>query len=231
MKRFYKQASVEPVSDGFTIRLDDRPVKTPERKALILPNSVLAEAIAAEWQGQGEEIDPRNMRLTGMANAAIDRIMPDRAVFVDAIAAYGETDTLCYRAEPGDALASQQEVVWEPILQWAETRYDIHLIRVAGIVHRGQPRRSLSVLRDAVAIQNPFSLAAMSIMVSTSGSLVAILALQQSAFGADVIWDAVCLEELWQEELWGSDREAQEKRALKRAEFDDAVKFCHLVGD
>ena len=37
--------------------------------------------------------------LTRLAGTALERIAPDPAPTVDAIARYGETDLLCYRAE------------------------------------------------------------------------------------------------------------------------------------
>lgn len=229
MKRFYTSVTVEPVDDGFALLLDGRLVKTPGRASLILPSALMAQAIADEWAGQGEEIVIASMPMTGFANAAIDRIAPDPGRFVSDIAAYGETDTLCYRADPGDPLAERQHAEWEPILQWAENRYDIRLIRVAGIVHQPQSTHSLSRLTSVVKAFDPYVLAGLSTITTIGGSLVSSLAMLEQAFDSGAIWRAVCLEELWQEELWGADAEAEVTRALRRATFDDAYRFCCIA--
>lgn len=229
MKRFYTSVTVEPAGDGYALLLDGRPVKTPARASLVLPDRSLAQAIADEWARQGDKIDIASMPMTGFANAAIDQIAPAPERFVDEIAAYGQTDTLCYRADPGDPLAARQQQEWDPILQWAENRFDIRMNRVAGIMHLPQSPHSLSRLKSAVSALDPFTLAGMSTLTGIGGSLVCALALLDQAFESGQIWRAVCLEELWQEELWGADAQAQETRELRRAAFDDAYRFCCIA--
>lgn len=230
MKRFYSTVTVEPGEGGLAVLLDGRLVKTPARATLLLPRADMAQAVADEWAGQGEDIVIGSMPMTGLANAAIDRIAPDPARFVRDIAAYGATDTLCYRADPDDPLAQRQQQEWDPILEWAESRYDIRLIRVAGIVHQPQPSHSLSRLTSVVSTCDPFVLAGLSTMASIGGSLVSALALLQQAFDGATIWRAICLEELWQEELWGADAEAVATRALRKTAFDEAYRFCCIAG-
>ena len=62
-----------------------------------------------------------------------------------------------------------------------------------------------------------------------SGSLVATLAVVESAGTAEEIWDAACLDELWQEALWGADHWAQKNRSDRAAEFMAAVRFLDLL--
>lgn len=226
MKRFYKTVATQAVADGHALLLDGRPVKTPMRQPLVLPTLAMAQAVAAEWERQGEEIVIASMPHTGFANAAIDQVLPQKQRFVDEIAAYGESDTLCYRADLGDPLADRQDREWEPVLQWAENRFDIRLVRVAGIIHQPQSTHSLSRLKAPVASMNAYELAAFSTLTSIGGSLVSALALIEKAFDSETIWRAICLEELWQEELWGADGEALATRAHRRAAFDAAYHFC-----
>ena len=119
MRRFYTAASV---GEGRRILLDGKKVKTPGRRDLALPTDALAGAIADEWNAQDRKIDPRSMPLTGLANAAIDRIAPEPAAFARGLAAYGESDLLCYRAEGPAPLVARQAERWDPILAWAEQR-------------------------------------------------------------------------------------------------------------
>ena len=125
MKRFWKQAEVIAEAGGWGIALDGRPVRTPERAPLAVASKALAEAIAAEWDAQGEDIDPASMPLTGLANAAIDRAAPDRAAFAAPLAAYAGSDLLCYRADGPAPLVARQAARWDPLLAWARETHSL----------------------------------------------------------------------------------------------------------
>ena len=229
MRRFWKEVSLEQTSFGHAVRLDGRPVKTPTGNMLALPTRKMADAVVAEWEAVEKTVNPLAMPTTGFANAAIDRIGPDRAGFAAAIAAYGETDLFCYRAAAGEALADRQAEMWDPFLEWAGTRYDIRFVIVEGIMHQPQPEATLQILRNVVAARGTFELAAMAKLAHLSGSLVATLAVIERARTADDIWSAACLDEIWQEELWGADHWAQKNRSDREAEFMAAVRFLDLL--
>ncbi|MET3711228.1 chaperone required for assembly of F1-ATPase [Sphingomonas trueperi] len=225
MKRFWKTVTIV---DG-AIELDGRPVRTPARAALTLPTPQLAEAVADEWRSVGEELDPRAMPLTGLANAAIDQIAPNPAPFAADLARYGESDLLCYRAELPEPLVERQAAQWDPLLDWARTRYDVHFETTAGIMHRPQPAATIARLSEVVAALDPFRLAALSPLVTISGSLVAALALLEGAADPDTIWRAAQLDEDWQAEQWGDDDLAARARDVRRADFDAAARFLSLL--
>jgi chaperone required for assembly of F1-ATPase len=225
MKRFWKEVTV--AADG--VLLDGRPVRTPARLSLVLPNPALAEAIAEEWRAVEGEIDPRAMPLTGFANAAIDRVAPDPATFARGLAAYAENDVLCYRAENPPELAERQAQIWDPLLAWARTRYDSAFVVTDGIIHRAQPPETVERLSAAIAARSPFELAALSPIVSIGGSLVVALMLAEHAIEPDAAFEATHLDELWQAELWGEEWMAAEARALRRADFASAARFLGLL--
>ncbi len=230
MRRFWKEVSLEPSTFGHAVRLDARPVKTPKRNELALPTKRLADAVVAEWEAVEKTVDPILMPMTGFANAAIDHIGADREGFVTAIAAYGETDLLCYRAGEGEPLAERQAVVWDPWLEWARVRYDVGFTIVEGIMHRPQPEATLAKLRAAVAARGTFEMAAMAKLTHLSGSLILALALIERAGEAPELWKVACLDEIWQEELWGEDYFATKNRRDREAEFMAADRFLKLLG-
>ena len=227
MKRFWTTVSVEP--DG-GVALDGRPVRTPGRAPLLLPTPALAEAVADEWRAVGETIDPRAMTLTGLANAAIDRVAPDPANFAAGLARYGESDLLCYRADGPEPLVERQAAAWDPLLDWAQARYDVHFVIATGIMPVTQPPATVARLREAVAALPPFMLAGLSPVVTLTGSIVGALALVSGAASADIVWIAAGIDEDWQAELWGEDADAAATRAARRREFDAAVRFLGMVG-
>jgi chaperone required for assembly of F1-ATPase len=226
MKRFWTDVTVDAERG---IRLDSKPVRTPGRLPLILPNSALAEAVAKEWQSVAGEIDPSAMPLTGLSNAAIERVPADPAVFAANLAAYAESDLLCYRAEEPADLVARQAVLWDPPLAWANQRYDVHFEVVSGIMHRPQPDATIERLAVAVAVRNPFELAGLSPVVTISGSLVLALALLEGEMTAGAVWAASNLDEDWQAEKWGEDDLAVKARETRRADFDAAARFLSLL--
>ncbi|HEY0086781.1 MAG TPA: ATP12 family protein [Allosphingosinicella sp.] len=229
MKRFYKTAEAVPAAGGVAILLDGRSVKTPGREALKVPTEELAEAIAAEWNDQGEDIDPRSMPLTGLANAAIDRVTPDPAAFARNLAAYGESDLLCYRAEGPRPLAERQAAQWDVLLDWARKRFAIEFETVCGVMHRNQPPATVNQLAAAVAARDPFRLAGLSPLVTVSGSLVIALALAEGAIGLEDGWAAATLDETWQAEQWGEDPLAAAAIAARRHDFVAGYRFLTLL--
>lgn len=229
MKRFYKEAVAAPAEGGSEILLDGRSVKSPARQPLRVPSDRLAGAIAAEWNAQGETIDPRTMPLTGLANAAIDRVSPDPGAFAASLARYGESDLLCYRADSPAALVARQAEAWDPLLAWARRRFDVDFETVSGIIHRPQPAATVERLGRAVAARGPFELAALSPLVTIGGSLIVALALAEGEIDLPAAWSAATLDEKWQEEHWGADPEAVQALENRRREFEAAQRFLQLL--
>ena len=226
MKRFWKDVTVDAERG---VRLDGKPLRTPGRVPLLLPTQALAEAVADEWRACGETIDPGAMPLTGLGNAAIDRIAGDPALFAAGLAAYGESDLLCYRADDPEELAARQTAGWEPLLDWARRRYDVHFEVVTGIMHRAQPPATLARLGEAVVSRGAFELAALSPIVTISGSLVAALALIEGAASAEEVWTAAIVDEEFQADRWGRDPLAEGARAVRRRDFDAGVRLLELL--
>ncbi|EZP70415.1 ATPase [Sphingomonas paucimobilis] len=229
MKRFYTHVAVLEGEAGFEIHLDGWPVRTPARAPLALPHAPLAKAIAGEWRGQGERIDPRSMPFTGLANGAIDQIAADRAGFAAGIARYGESDLLCYRAEGPGELVAREAAAWDPLLEWARRRYDVTFRVTQGVIPVEQPAETLERLGAAVGAFDPFTLAGLSTLVTLSGSLVCGLAIVEGGHDGDAIWSAAEIDEAWEVEQWGEDAEAAARSARRRAEFGMAHAFCALI--
>lgn len=228
MKRFYKAVGVVAEGGGLGVTLDGRPVRTPARALLTLPSTALAEAVAGEWHAQGDKIDPRAMPLTGLANAAIDRVAPDPAAFAAPIARYAEGDLLCYRADEPPELVARQSEQWDPMLNWARARYDVAFAVTSGIIHAPQPQATIERLGAVLGSLDPFAVAALQPLVTISGSLIIALAVLEGALEPDTAFDAAHLDELWQAEQWGEDHLALEARAARRADFMAAARFLSL---
>ena len=229
MKRFYRNAVSQPAEGGYEILLDGRGVKTPARAPLIAPSERLGQAIADEWNAQGETVNPRSMPLTGLANAAIDRVEPDPEAFARSLAIFGESDLLCYRADQPRGLVARQSEQWDPLLAWARRRYDVDFEVVTGIMHRPQPERTVSQLERAAAARGAFELAALSPLVTVSGSLIIALALAEEEISLETGWFAATLDEQWQLEQWGADAEAEKALDARRQDFEAGYRLLKLL--
>ena len=229
MKRFWKEAVAVQGSGGWTIELDGRPLRTPARALLSVGPEPLARTISAEWQEAGETVDPRAMPMTGLANAALDRVATDSASFAEGLAKYGESDLLTYRAEGPASLVELQEARWDPLLAWARRRYDIDFVVTHGINFVPQPAATVQRLAHAVAAIEPLALAGVAPLVTIGGSLVAALAVFDQAVAPEDAWAAVSLEEAWQLQKWGSDAEAEAALDNRRRDFLNAARFLDLV--
>lgn len=231
MKRFYTSASIVDDPAGFGISLDARPLRTPARVPLLLPTRALAEAVAAEWNAQTESIDPRSMPLTGLSNAAIDRVAPQPHAFADTLARFAENELLVYRADHPPALVNRQSSQWDPWLAWARARYDIDFVVVTGIIHRPQPAATLDRITAAYRALDAFRLAALNPVVTISGSSVIGLAVVEAQMDAPTAWAVGHLDELWQAEQWGNDPLAEAAHQERQNDLDAAVRFLRLLQD
>ena len=171
-KRFWKTAEVAEAGEGWTVTLDGRAVKTPAKSLLVLPSEALAARIAAEWDAQDEQVDPLAMPFTRSANAALDKVTVQHAEVAELIAAYGDADLLCYRADAPEELIARQAKAWDPLLDWAAGKLDARLAPVTGVIHQGQDPVALAALTARVTQMDAFTLTGFHDLVGISGSLV-----------------------------------------------------------
>ncbi|MCK0165964.1 ATPase [Jannaschia sp. S6380] len=225
-KRFWKDATVETVADGFAIRLDGRPVRTPAKTELVVPSRTLAEGIAEEWRAQGERVDPMTMPLTRAANAALDKVVPQHAEVASNLAEYGGSDLICYRAPGPEGLVARQVAAWDPLVAKAAERFGAELRVTQGIVPVPQSPTALDALRARVAAMDAWELTALSEFVSLSGSLIIGLAAMEGD-PPEPLWQASRVDEDWQAEQWGVDEAEAGRVDAKRAAFFQA--HCFLT--
>jgi chaperone required for assembly of F1-ATPase len=227
-RRFWREAGVRPEGGGFAVALDGRPIRTPGRAPLVVPTRAFAEAVAAEWDAQGEVVDPRSMPATRLSNTAIDRVAHHHGAVVDMVAAYGGTDLLCYRAERA-ALAARQREGWDPLLAWAAEAFGAELRLAEGVMPVDQPAEALGRLRARVAAMGPFPLSAFHDLVTLTGSLVLGLAVAEGRIGPEEGWRLSRIDEDFQAGEWGEVEEAVEMAALRERAYRDAARLWSLL--
>jgi chaperone required for assembly of F1-ATPase len=228
-KRFYKSASVSGDAPPFEVLLDGKPVRTPARRAMALPSRALAEAVAAEWQAQGKQIDPACMPLTRLVNSAIDGVAGREAEVRADIAKYAAGDLICYRAGQPRELAQRQAEAWDPILTWARQALGARLIAGEGVVPVEQPEEARAAIAAALARLDPFALAAHHVMTTLTGSALLALAHAGGRLTAEEAWAAAHIDEDWQISQWGEDAEAKARRDRRWTEMQSASRLLGLL--
>ncbi|MBK8209926.1 MAG: ATPase [Rhodospirillales bacterium] len=230
-KRFYRNAAIGRADGGFSVLLENRPVRTPAGARLVLPTAVLAAAVVNEWLAQSETLRPETMPLTRLAATALDRIGPYRAAVVDALAEYAGSDLICYRAEDPLELVALQTALWQPLVDWAAQACGAQLAVCAGVLPLVQPQPALDALRAMIEATSDRQLAALASVVPASGSLVVALAMLHGRLDAEGAVEAALLDERWQAERWGVDQEAEARRAEIADDIRSAALFLSLASE
>jgi len=228
IKRFYKNATVENLDDGFTVVLDGCAINTPAKQPLAISIKELAEAVAAEWRAQKDEIQHDSMPMMRFVCTALDRVATNRTAVIIETIKFAETDLLCYRAAEPTELVQRQAKNWQPLLDWAETRYGARLSTTTGVTPIVQDAMALARLRTVVEAEDDFTLTGLHIATGASGSLIVGLALLEQEIDVQHAWAASHIDELWQLERWGEDAELAERLEGLRREISAAGKFLAL---
>ncbi len=229
MKRFYRTAAVVEAEGGFSVSLDGKPVRTPAKQPLLVPTRALANAIAEEWQAQGDTVNPRSLPLTRLVSIALDLVAPRRGEVVAELTKYAGTDLVCYRAETPPELAARQHATWQPLIDWAALRFDAPLAVTAGVLPVTQPADTLKAFERAVAACDTPRLAALHLATAACGSLVVAMALVEGRIDAEAAFDAAELDASFEIERWGEDTEQTHRRTALKADIALARRFVDLL--
>ena len=221
-KRFYTSAGIAEADGGFAVTLDGKPIRTPSGRQVVAPNREIAEAIAAEWNAQVETINPLTMPLTRFANSVGEAVVDRVDAVAEDVAKYLGTDLLFYRAGHPEALVAREAAHWDPILFWAANELGAHFILAEGIVHVAQPEPAIKAAR-ATFPADPWSVAALHVVTTLTGSALLALALFHGVRSADEVWAAAHVDEDWNIEKWGIDEEVAARRAARLVDFTAAV--------
>jgi chaperone required for assembly of F1-ATPase len=230
-KRFYAKAGVgEAEGGGFTVTLDNRPIRTPSGRIITIPSRAIAEAVAAEWEAQQEMINPLTMPMTRFANSVVEAVVDRTAAVTEDIARYFNSDLLFYRAGHPEALVAREAKHWDPVLFWAADELGAHFILAEGVVHVHQPDEAVAAARAALPA-DPWSIAATHVVTTLTGSALLALALARGLLDAEAVWAAAHVDEDWNADQWGTDEEAAERRAARSVDFRAAARILDVTGN
>lgn len=228
-RRFYTSAGHGAQAGGFCVRLDGRLVRTPGKRALVVPREPLAAALAAEWAAQGEHIDPQTMPFTRFVNTTIDGVIGNETAVKDDIVAFAGSDLVCYRAQGPAELIAEQAAHWDSVLAWARDRLGAGFLIMTGVMPLPQPADAIAAVDRHIADFDAFELTALHLMTTLTGSALLALAHADGHLSVEQAWVGAHVDEDWQIRLWGDDQEASERRQRRWREMSAASQLLALL--
>eukprot|EP00043_Microstomoeca_roanoka_P000993 m.30374 g.30374 ORF g.30374 m.30374 type:complete len:294 (-) comp10602_c1_seq2:117-998(-) len=201
--RFYKQASVKEVDEGYTVMLDHRALKTPMRKPFVVPTEELAHVVAFEWDAQGKTIQPASLHVTSLCNTALDNpARLTREQRIENLVPFLATDTLCFREDTSDALVTKQKELWDPLVDWFQMRYGASVCVTFKLFEQQHPE-CIDVLKQELDRMSELTLTAFELATDTAKSAIIALAMYERAISAQEATNAARLEIDFQTQRFG----------------------------
>ena len=228
-KRFYKEVSLEAVTDGFCVLLDGRIARTPGHNALEAPTKALADAVAKEWEAQDERLNHREMRLTALLAKAIDGGDAAASEGRQEILRYLETDALCYRADAPQKLVKRQAELWDPFLEWFHKDFGLDVVVTNGVMAVTQPAELIEAVAKVLLQATVFEIVAVANATKITGSAILAIVMGRGWVEPESVFRASRLDEHFQAEKWGVDEEAAERELLLQHDFYACAKFLRLL--
>jgi chaperone required for assembly of F1-ATPase len=227
VKRFYKTVQVAPRDGKYAIQLDAHELKTPAKNPLHLASAALAEQVAAEWEAQDENIDTLAMPVMRLVSTALDRVALEPEATAEAFAAYGMSDLLFYRAAHPERLVARQKTAWDPLLEWARTRFDMSFQVTQSILPIEQAAQNKARFAE-LAHGDVLRLTGLAHCAALLGSAILALALDEQHISAQQAYELAFLDDLFQIEDWGEDEEAMQR--LTRIQLEIETLSVYLTG-
>ncbi|XP_068099655.1 ATP synthase mitochondrial F1 complex assembly factor 2 [Hyperolius riggenbachi] len=229
-KKFYEHVSISQGEGGFEINLDRRKLRTPQGKVFAVPSEPLAIAVANEWDSQKDFLKFYTMHLTTLCNTALDNpTLRDKEQLIRASLKFLETDTICYRVEEPPGLVELQKNEWDPVLDWAEKRYNVVIGSSTSILGPSIPPETRETFHRHLASYNSWALLGIEFITVQLKSMILSLALIDRLLTVERAVLLSRLEEEYQIQRWGNvewahDYDLHELRSRTAA----ATLFVHL---
>ena len=230
MKKFWKKVSMKKISsNSFQIMLDERILKTPLKRELVIPNLNLTKEIIKEWDQDSKNINTESMIFYGLISTSLDKIKDNRTLYINDVLDYIDTDLVCYRAENPKELVELQKKKWDPIILLIEKYIDTKVQVFQGILPKKQHVTVHSKLNNLINQLDNFEISALHRITNITGSIFLSLCVLKKDISKNEIFELSFLDELWQAENWGYDEETSQKRKEISIELNRSIFFLDCL--
>ncbi|EFA84584.1 ATP synthase mitochondrial F1 complex assembly factor 2 [Heterostelium album PN500] len=203
--RWYKHVgyTFDAENNGYLPLLDNRPMKTVNRKLFIVPTKEIAMAIATEWMVQGKYIMPHRLPLTTVAATCIDMNPESRQKCIDELIGHLATDQVCNRDSDETQLKKLQNEAFDDLLHWSSDYYGKPFYLSFDLDLSRHPPSLLKTIREHLESMNNWQLLCMQTLTTSTKSFLISLNLYYNRVRLDKLYKIVALEEEFQSETWG----------------------------
>lgn len=156
-------------------------------------------------------------------NKAAAEIGKSRKEVIDRLVVFSQTDLLLFWGHEKD-LIERQEKIWGPILQWANNEINVEFMKTQGL-DVPENKASGEKLKDYLNSFSDKELAAFYVAALNMKSVLLAIALVKKRLSADEAFNAAFLDELWQAESWGVEKEAEKRRGELKKELHEIEDF------
>lgn len=228
-QKFWKNVEVNQDVQGYSIFLDGRILKTPQKKVVIMPNKFIATAVAKEWQSQESHIKPRTMPLSRLVMTLIDQLQDNpqkQAQWMDEAIQYLETDLLLFPSPSPQELYMKEQMQWLPLIDWIGDvlHHQFHVYE--GLVVSQYNHKAMVYLKEFIQNYSFWKQAAFATLVSVCGSAIVAFAVAEGKIDGDRAKKAVLVQEYYQRDQWGNDAELDAQITNKEFEI---LAFCYFL--
>ncbi|XP_060116625.1 ATP synthase mitochondrial F1 complex assembly factor 2-like [Heteronotia binoei] len=170
---------------------------------------------------------------TTLCNTALDNpSQRSKEQLIRAAVKFLETDTICYRVEEPPALVELQKNEWDPVIMWAEKRYDVVIGSSTSILGPTIPQSTKDTFVSHLASYNTWALHGIEYVITQLKSLILSMGLLDKQLTVEQAVLLSRLEEEYQIRRWGSVEWAHDYDAYElRARTAAATLFVHLCSE
>lgn len=209
LRRFWKTVGIkfDPEAQTYAVLLDSRSLKTPAGTKLALPADKLAVAllIANEWENQDTVLKAFSLPITSLASRALDSLQTESARhdLLSQLVKFFNTDTICFHETEPPALVALQKAHWDPLIQWANEKYNVKINIFDGILGTSQSNETRDRFLELAKEWDGWKMAAFERAVLSSKSFIISLALVEGHLSVEDAALATHVEVQSQIERWG----------------------------
>ena len=215
--KYYENVDIREVGGGgalnasssnqYEILLDGKPLKSPKRAQFILPNKLLACAIATEWATQEDDlIRPFTMPLMQLSSTALDH-MSDYATFdfhVKKLLEFFDADQAVVAHPNGSELREIQLKTLKKVHDWARREFGDQLnLSSDSIFAQPQPEEVKLLMEKRLRSLSPWEMTCTFAAAAAAKSLLIGLALNRNIIDAEEALKCARVEEDYQIERHG----------------------------
>lgn len=208
--KYYENVDIREVSstqNQYEILLDGKPLKSPKRAQFILPNKLLASAIATEWATQEDDlIRPFTMPLMQLSSTALDH-MSDYATFdfhVKKLLEFFDADQAVVAHPSGSELREIQLKTLKKVHDWARREFGEQLnLSSDSIFAQPQPEEVKLLMEKRLRSLSPWEMTCTFAAAAAAKSLLIGLALNRNIIDPEEALKCARVEEDYQIERHG----------------------------